>query len=180
MKPSFQGGNNLFGIGGPAERLRLCAVVLLNEAVDGDLALGDGVENRMLQSAPDQFREEPLHRIHPGGCGRREMKRPVGIPGEPGVNLLGLVRRGVVENDMHIAIIKNLPSPDNSNYFLTRQGKWIIILLISNIKIRKDISPMNTHCNSGKFTCQMPGGGRRRIDLDFSGGTITSNAGVSL
>ena len=39
---------------------------------------------------------------------------------------------------------------------------------------------MNTHCNSGKFTCQMPGGGRRRIDLDFSGGTITSNAGVSL
>ena len=39
---------------------------------------------------------------------------------------------------------------------------------------------MNTHCNSGQFTCQMPGGGRRRIDLDFSGGTITSNAGVSL
>ena len=72
------------------------------------------------------------------------------------------------------------PSPNIANNSLTRQGKWIIILLIPIIKIRKDISPMNTVCNTTKFTCQMPGGDRRRIEADFSGGTITSDAGILL
>ena len=83
-------------------------------------------------------------------------------------------------NPFNCTCIGVFPNPDNSNYFLTMQGKWIIILKYPPYNIGKDISPMNTHCNSGQFTCQMPGGGRRRIDLDFSGGTITSNAGVSL
>ena len=39
---------------------------------------------------------------------------------------------------------------------------------------------MNTVCNTTKFTCQMPGGDRRRIEADFSGGTITSDAGILL
>ena len=39
---------------------------------------------------------------------------------------------------------------------------------------------MNTVCTTTKFTCQMPGGDRRRIEADFSGGTITSDAGILL
>ena len=63
MEPSFPSGDNLFGTGGPPERLRLCAVVLLNEAVDGDLVLVNGVEGRLLQSARGKFREERHHRL---------------------------------------------------------------------------------------------------------------------
>ena len=41
---------------------------------------------------------------------------------------------------------------------------------------------MNTVCTTTKFTCQMPGGDRRRIEADFSiwDGTITSDAGILL
>ena len=109
MEPSFLGGDDFFGIGGPTEWLRLFAVVLINEAADGGFALGDGVEDHMLQTPPCQLREEPLHRIHPGGRGGGEMKRPPGMLVQPRVNLLGTVRRGVVENDMHIEIFGDLP-----------------------------------------------------------------------
>ena len=37
------------------------------------------------------------------------MKRPPGMPASPGVNLLGFVRRGVVEKDMHVAVYRELP-----------------------------------------------------------------------
>ena len=67
MQPSLPGGDDLFGIGGPPERLCLFAVVFLNKAVDGCLTLGNGVEDGMLQTLPCQFREEPLHCIHSGG-----------------------------------------------------------------------------------------------------------------
>ena len=109
MEPSFLGGDDFFGIGGPTEWLRLFAVVLINEAADGGFAFGNGVEDRMLQTPPCQLREEPLHRIHPGGRGGGEMKRPPGMLVQPRVNLLGTVRRGVVENDMHIETFGDLP-----------------------------------------------------------------------
>ena len=69
LEPSFPDGDDLFGIGGPSERLCLIAVVLINEAVDCRLTYGDGVEDRMLQTPPCKLREEPLHRVQPGGPG---------------------------------------------------------------------------------------------------------------
>ena len=67
MEPSFPVGDDLFGIGGPPERLCLLAVVLIDEPVDSRLKFGDGVEDRMLQTPPCQLGEEPLHRVQPGG-----------------------------------------------------------------------------------------------------------------
>ena len=83
----------LFGVGGPPERSRYTAVELLDEAVDRYLALGYGFEDRLLQAPPCQLREELFDSILPGERGGREVRRPPGIPGKPGANLFGHVRR---------------------------------------------------------------------------------------
>ena len=60
MEPSLPSGNVFFMIGDPPVRLRFFAVVLLDEAMDGCLTLGDGVEDRMLQTVLGQLREKTL------------------------------------------------------------------------------------------------------------------------
>ena len=43
------------------------------------------------------------------------------------------------------------------------------------------VSSMNTECNDFHFSCPLSGSqGKRRIDVDFSGGTLTSDGGVVL
>ena len=111
LGPPFSGGNDLFGIDGPPEGFCFISVVFLDEPMDGRLALGDGIEDGVLQTPLGQFGEKPLDGIQPGGRSGREMEHPVGMPVKPGVDRVGLVRRIVVKNDMHVAALGKL-TPD--------------------------------------------------------------------
>ena len=64
MVPSFDGGDDLFGVGGPCEQLRVC-VGLGDEAVNGDLEINDGAEGTAFQSTPAELGEEPLDGVEP-------------------------------------------------------------------------------------------------------------------
>lgn len=49
--PTFDGCDNLVGIGGPPEGLGFMLVVLGEEAIDGGLEVDDGMEDAALQAA---------------------------------------------------------------------------------------------------------------------------------
>jgi hypothetical protein len=48
--PSFDGGDDFVGIGDPLEGLRV-GVVIIEEAIDGGLEVGDGSEDAALEAA---------------------------------------------------------------------------------------------------------------------------------
>ena len=63
--PSFDGGDDAIGIGGPDEGFWVI-VGLVDEAVDGGLEVGDGAEDTALEAASRKFGEEPLDGVEPG------------------------------------------------------------------------------------------------------------------
>ncbi len=61
-----------------------------------------GVEDGIFQPLSGEFREESLHRVHPGRRGWRDVEGPVGVVCEPGMHASRLVGGQVVEDDMDL------------------------------------------------------------------------------
>lgn len=62
--PSFGGGDDFVGVGFPFEGGG-GLVVFGDEAVDGGLEVGDGVEHATLEPSPGELGEEPLDGVEP-------------------------------------------------------------------------------------------------------------------
>ena len=98
MEPSVSSCDDVVGVGFPYEWLWVGRIVFADEAVDGGLEIGDGMEDAVLEPAPGEFGEEALDGIEPRAGGRREVQGPPRMAGEPGADLILLVRRVVVED----------------------------------------------------------------------------------
>ena len=101
MVPAFARRHNLFRILAPAEGTGALAVVGLQIRVQGIHQILQGGEVAALQAAPRQFGKETLHCIHPGTGGGYEVKVPVGVRVQPGMDIGGLRRGVVVQDHMH-------------------------------------------------------------------------------
>ena len=97
--PSIDLLDNVVGIGGPGDGFGF-AVVFADVSLDGGLQVDQRAEDAALQSPADEGGKEGFHRIGPGAGSRREMKHPVGVPGEPGAHFGMLVGGVVVEDGM--------------------------------------------------------------------------------
>ena len=64
LVPTFDGGDDFGGIGGPAERLGM-GVVLVEEAIDGGLEVRKRTEDAAFQAPLGEFGEESLDGIEP-------------------------------------------------------------------------------------------------------------------
>ena len=62
--PSFDGGDDLIGVGFPDEWL-WGLVVLLDEAIDGRLQIDEGVKDAMFELSASKLGEEPLDGVVP-------------------------------------------------------------------------------------------------------------------
>ena len=76
--------------------------MLLDEAADRVLQLGDGGEDAALQALAGQGREEALDSIEPGGRGGRKVEDPARVVGQPGLHLGVLVGAVVVQDGMDV------------------------------------------------------------------------------
>jgi hypothetical protein len=97
--PSFDGGDDAVGIGGPDEGFGVF-VGLVDEAVDGGLQLDKGTEDAALQTSLGKLGEEPLDGVEPRRRGRCVVKDKARMPVEPGAHLGVLVGAVVVEDDV--------------------------------------------------------------------------------
>jgi len=98
LEPSVSSGDDVIGVGAPDERPRVLGIVFTDEAVDGGLQIDDGMEDAVLEPAPGEFGEEAFDGVEPRARGRREVEAPARMAGEPGADLVLLVRRVVVED----------------------------------------------------------------------------------
>jgi hypothetical protein len=73
-------------------------VVIVEEAVDGGLEIGDGSEDAPLETALGQDCEKALDRIEPGSRGGDEVERPARVARQPSPNG-GMLVGGVVVDD---------------------------------------------------------------------------------
>ena len=82
-------------------------VVIVEEAVDGGLEVGDGSEDAALETAFGQGGAEAFDGVEPGGRCRGEVERPAGMARKPfhGVMLMG---GGVVEDGVDRLSCRNL------------------------------------------------------------------------
>ncbi len=101
LLPTFDGSDDVFGIGGPREGPCFGLVVLGEEAVDGGLEVDDGVEDAAFQTSLRELCEEAFDRVEPGTRGRREVEGEALVAAEPGAHLGVLVGSIVVEDDVH-------------------------------------------------------------------------------
>ena len=108
MEPSISGGDDVIGIGFPDEWLWFVGIVFTDEAVDGGLEIDDGLEDAVLEPAPGEFGEEALDGIEPRARGRREVEGSAWMAGEPGADLVLLVRRVVVEDHVDGLVRRHL------------------------------------------------------------------------
>ena len=92
MVPAFTGRHNLFRILAPAEGTGRQAVVGLQIWVHGIHQILQGGGVAALQAAPCQFGEKTLHCMHPGTGGGYEVKVPIGVRVQPGMDIGGPMR----------------------------------------------------------------------------------------
>ena len=85
MVPTFDGGDDFVGIGGPHEGFGVI-VGFLQEAVDGGLEIDNRAEDAAFEAAVGQLSEEALDRIEPRGRGRGVMEDKAGVSVEPSAN----------------------------------------------------------------------------------------------
>ena len=83
--PTIDLFDDAVGVGGPDERFGF-AIVLAEIAVDRRLQVDERAEDAALQAPPGQRREKAFDGIGPRARGRREMKRPARMAGEPGAD----------------------------------------------------------------------------------------------
>ena len=104
MAEAFDGGQDVVGGFGPAERCEI-AVVGLDISLDGGFEFGSRAVGAALDLLLGQQGEEALDLVDPrGGC-RREVPVPVRALGEPVADQLGLVARRVVHDDMDVEVV---------------------------------------------------------------------------
>ena len=97
--PTFDGGDDFVGIGGPGEGFG-SLIVLGNVAVDGGLEVDGGMEDAAFEATLRQLGEEALDGVEPGAGSRREVEGEALMAVEPGAHLGVLVGGVVVEDDM--------------------------------------------------------------------------------
>ncbi len=95
--PAPDGGDDFVGIGDPLEGLGV-GVVIVEEAVDRGLEVGDGSEDAALETALGQDGEEALDSVEPGGRGRGEVERPARVARQPSPHG-GMLVGGVIVDD---------------------------------------------------------------------------------
>ena len=95
--PGPDGGDDFVGIGGPCEGFGLL-IVLIEEAIDRGLQVGDGAEDAALEPSLGEDREEALDSVEPGSGCRCEMERPSRMAFKPTANI-GMLVGGVVVDD---------------------------------------------------------------------------------
>ena len=83
--PAPDGGDDFVGICDPLEGFRL-GVVVIEEAVDGGLEVGDGPEDATLETALGQDGKKAFDRIEPGGRGRGEVECSARMARQPSVH----------------------------------------------------------------------------------------------
>ena len=98
----------MIGVGFPDEEFWVCVIVFADTAVDDGLKVDDGLEDAIFEPAPREFGEETLDGIEPRARGRRELDGPVWMAGEPGADLIPLVRGVVVEDDADDLVRRHL------------------------------------------------------------------------
>ncbi len=98
----------MIGVGFPDQGFWVCVIVFADKAVDGGLKVDDGLEDATLEPAPREFGEEALDGIEPRARGRREVEGPAWMAGEPGADLVLLVRSVVVEDDVDGLVRRHL------------------------------------------------------------------------
>jgi hypothetical protein len=99
LRPASDGSDDFVGVCDPMEGLRL-GIVILEEAVDGGLEVGDGSEDAAFETALRQDGEQTLDGVEPGGRGRGEVERPARMARQPLAHGEMLVRSVVVEDRM--------------------------------------------------------------------------------
>ena len=105
--PAFDGGDDFVGIGDPFEGFGI-GVVVVEEAVDGGLEVGDRSEDAAFQATLGENREEALDGVEPGGRGRCEVEGPARIAREPPAHGRMLVGSVIVENGVDGLAGRNL------------------------------------------------------------------------
>src|SRR5262245_29081816 len=97
--PTLGSGDDVVRIGLPAEWLG-SLIVVLDEPLDGRLQRHERVKDAALEAALGELGEEALDRIEPRAGGGGEVEGPARMAMQPVVDLVVLMRRGVVENHM--------------------------------------------------------------------------------
>ena len=98
--PTFDGGDDFVGIGGPDEGLGII-IGFGDELIDGCLQVGHGFEDTALETVSGELGEISLDGVEPGARGRHEVEDEARMTGEPGAYLGMLVGGIVVEDHMH-------------------------------------------------------------------------------
>ena len=80
--PSLDGGDNFVWIGDPFEGFGM-GVMIVEEAIDRGLEVGDGSEDSAFEAGFGEGCEETLNGVDPGGRGRREVEGPSRIARQP-------------------------------------------------------------------------------------------------
>src|SRR5262249_59731965 len=76
--------------------------------MDSGFEFGGGAMHAATHLALGEQAEEALNLIDPGSRGGGEVDVPAGAFGEPVANALGLVRAGIVDDEMDIEIVRDL------------------------------------------------------------------------
>ena len=107
MLPTFDGGEDAFGVGGPDEGFGI-GVGLGHEAVDGELQVDDGLEDAALETLACELGEEAFNGIKPGRRGRGEVEGPARVTGQPSAHPRVFVGGIVVDDGMDHFSHRNL------------------------------------------------------------------------
>ena len=99
MVPSFDGCDDLFGIGGPCEGFGVF-VGLFDEAVDGGLEVDEGAEDAALEASFGELCEVALDGVEPGAGGWCEVEGEPLVAVEPGPDPWMLMGGVIVEDDV--------------------------------------------------------------------------------
>src|ERR1700692_1077927 len=78
--PPFDSSEDAFGVSGPDEGFGI-GVGFFDEPVDCSLKVGNRPDPSTLEAPSREFGEEAFDGVEPGRRGRREVKRPAGMPG---------------------------------------------------------------------------------------------------
>jgi hypothetical protein len=97
--PTFDGVDDFVWIGDPLEGFGV-GIVIVEEAIDRGLQVGDGSEDATLEATLAQGREEALDGIEPRGRSGGEVECPAGMTRQPFADLGMLVDGIVVEDRM--------------------------------------------------------------------------------
>jgi len=97
LLPSFDSGEDPFGISGPDEGFWI-GVRFCDEAVDGRFEIIDGAEHATLEASSGELGEEAFNGIEPRRRGRREVECPARMLHQPFADF-GMFVSGIVIDD---------------------------------------------------------------------------------